>query len=148
MKFTLNQKSFVYLNHLLRNPGALGLHLLGKNQDAQYRTKDNTGARQVLSLQKWIAKEVEEFKGKNEIPDDWSKTLGLKKVYVDRLIEMLDHYKELGNCPEKMEFYWQLRDALEGRKFEDGLDDPSDSSEALDKEIRREALESADDDDL
>ncbi len=125
MKFVVNQKSIIFLNNILRNQNALGLHLLGKSGDQHYRTKDNTGARQILSLQKWIEKEVDEFKGAKEIPEDWTKELGLKKVYVDRLIEMLDHYKDLGNLPATMEFYWHLRDALEGRKFEDGLDDPS-----------------------
>jgi len=125
MKFTVNQKSVVFLNNLLRNPSALGLHWLGKNHDAHYRTKSNAASRQVMSLQKWVERELDEFKGQKEIPLDWSKELSLKKVYVDQIIDMMDHYKELANVPSTMEFYWQLRDALEGHKFEDKLEDPS-----------------------
>jgi hypothetical protein len=71
---------------------------------------------------------LKEVDGK-EIPEGWTKELALQKTYVDRLLDMLDHYKDLGQMAGTMEFYWQLRDALEGKNFEDSLDDPSECSE-------------------
>ena len=128
MKFTVNRISAPFLNNLLRNVGALGTHLLGGSNFPHYKVNDKSGARQLLSLQRWIEKELKELDGK-EIPTGWTKQLTLQKTYVDRLIDMLDHYKDLGHMSATAEYYWQLRDVLEGRNFEDSLDDPSDCSE-------------------
>lgn len=124
MKFKVNRISAPFLNNLLRNVHALGTHLLGIPNFPHYKAKDKGGARQILSLQRWISQELKEVDGK-EIPEGWFKELSLQKTYVDRLIDMLDHYKDLGQMAGTMEFYWQLRDALEGKNFEDSLDDPS-----------------------
>ena len=124
MKFKVNRVSAPFLNNLLRNVHALGTHFLGIPNFPHYKAKDKAGARQILSLQRWIGQELKELDGK-EIPEGWTKELTLQKTYVDRLLDMLDHYKDLGQMAGTMEFYWQLRDALEGKNFEDSLDDPS-----------------------
>lgn len=128
MKFKVNRVSAPFLNNLLRNVHGLGTHLLGSPNFPHYKAKDKSGARQILSLQRWIEKELKELDGK-EIPEGWVKELTLQKTYVDRLLDMLDHYKDLGQMAGTMEFYWQLRDTLEGKDFEASLDDPSDCSD-------------------
>jgi hypothetical protein len=120
MQFTLNDKSGAFLNSLVQHALPMGANLLGR-EIKPYLTKDMTGVRQILSLQRWAEKELQGIK------PEWTKTVGLRKDYITRIIEMLDYYKDLGNLPVIMEYYWQLRDALENRNFKDQLDDPSEA---------------------
>lgn len=126
MKFKVNRVSAPFLNNLLRNVGGLGTHLLGTPTFPHYKVKDRAGARQVLALERWIEKELKVLEDVREIPESWSKELTLQKTYVDRLLDMLKHYEELGYLAATMKFYWELYDALTGETTQ--LDDPSNCS--------------------
>jgi hypothetical protein len=130
MKFTVTHVSAPFLNNLLRNVQGLGTFFLGVQAFPHYKVpdKDKAGARQLLSLQRWIDKELKMWEGK-DIPVGWTKELTLQRTYADRLIAMLEHYEVLGQQAMTVDPYWQLRDALEGRDFNASLDDPSDCSE-------------------
>ena len=119
MNFTVNKDSLVFLFNMLRNPMALG-------DCPQYKASDNAVSRELLSLQKWITGITLEISSKNIALDkDFQRDLSLKKSYVNRVIDMMEHYKDLGRLVASAESYWRLRDALEGKDFEASLDDPS-----------------------
>jgi len=119
MNFTVNKDSLVFLFNMLRNPMALG-------DCPQYKASDNVVSRELLSLQKWITGITLDISSKNIVLDkDFQRDLSLKKSYVNRVIDMMEHYKDLGRLVASAESYWRLRDALEGKDFEASLDDPS-----------------------
>jgi hypothetical protein len=120
MNFTVNKDSLVFLFNMLRNPMALG------DRIPQYKASDNVVARELLSLQKWITGITLDISSKNIALDaEFRRELSLKKSYVNRVIDMLEHYKDLGRMVASAESYWRLKDALEGKDFEASLDDPS-----------------------
>lgn len=141
MKFKVNRVSAPFLNNLLRNVQGLGTFYLGVQAFPHYKVpdKDKAGARQLLSLQRWIDKELKMWDGK-EIPVGWTKELTLQRTYVDRLIAMLDHYEVLGQQAMTVDPYWQLRDALEERDFNASLDDPSDCSDDIGELVKDNEL--------
>ena len=119
MKFTVNKDALLFLFNMLRNPMALG------DRVPQYKACDNVVARELLSLQKWITDIADVHKGVT-LDAAFRLELSLKKSYVNRVIDMMEHYKDLGRVVASAESYWRLRDALEGKDFEASLDDPRD----------------------
>lgn len=120
MKFTVNKDSLLFLFNMLRNPIALG----DRDRVPQYKASDNVVARELMSLQKWITGIADANKDVT-LDAAFKLELSLKKSYVNRAIDMLEHYKDLGRMATSAESYWRLRDALEGKDFEASLDDPS-----------------------
>ena len=118
MKFTVNKDSLLFLFNMLRNPMALG------DRVPQYKACDNVVARELLSLQKWITGIADANKGV-ALDAAFRLELSLKKSYVNRALDMMEHYKDLGRLVASAESYWRLKDALEGKDFEASLDDPS-----------------------
>jgi len=120
MNFTVNKDSLVFLFNMLRNPMALG------DRIPQYKACDSVVARELLSLQKWITGITLEISNKNiPLDKDFKRELSLKKSYVNRVLDMIEHYKDLGRLVASAESYWRLKDVLEGKDFEASLDDPS-----------------------
>jgi len=119
MKLSLTEGSANLLKAMVIEPHMLNLALVGENFK-HWRAHDNSGARQVVSLQKWLEQKVlekAEPKGFVAPKDGW--TGALPQVYVDRLKEIVKHYEPLGMMPTVTRDYLSLVDALDGKPLED-----------------------------
>lgn len=127
MKIKLDAKMLEFLNGMIRYSREFQVAMTLVNPPLRiYQASDGPGARQLVALQKWLEEKVFERVTNERGVEEFKfveKEVGLKKVYVDRLLEMLAHYKNLGLTGLMAEPYWRLLDALEGRQFE--VDDPS-----------------------
>jgi len=126
MKLHLDEGMIGLLNGLLRAPHTLPTHQLGQREFPHYTAGDFAASREVVALQKWLEKacmkpiKMESGQDGFEFIEG---TYGLKKVYVNRLLDIMKHYERMGRLASIVGPYCGLMDQLEGRIYE--MDDPS-----------------------
>jgi hypothetical protein len=130
MTFQVNGKGLVFFYNLIVTPAALPLGLMGERAQ-HYHAKDQIGARDIISLQVWLRRQWKERDLNKQQNDDTFTEFILKKHYIKRVLEMLDHYKALGDNAITGESYWNLRDPLEGRTTAKEIDDPGVDTDEL-----------------
>ena len=138
MKFKLNHTSLLFLNNMLRNPMALPIGMV-KDNLKHYQAKDTPAVREILSLQVWMKNKVAQLNGK-EIDDTFSIELSLRKPYIKRILDMMEHYVDLGKLPICAEGFWRLKDSLEGRCYDEEIDKDLDKEEVSTKNEVQEEL--------
>ena len=115
MILKLNQRATGMLNLLLRSPEFLPINDV-RPELKPYAGKDLTAARQIAALKTWLEKRVFDQPG-DKFPK--YKEVGLKKGGVDRLKEMVVYYERLAGLPALSEMYCKLKDALDGKAYEE-----------------------------
>lgn len=124
MKLVLTEKAASLLWQVVVQPNTLNTALcLGNPTFKHYVAADVPAMKQVVSLQKWAREKVVNEDAKTGQVTFEDVTVGLKQTYVDRVLAMLEHYKELGKTPLYVQPYLELEAALKGEVFE--ADDPS-----------------------
>ena len=124
MKLVLTERATSLLWQVVVQPNTLNTGVcLGNPTFKHYVATDVPAMKQVASLQKWVREKVAfEDEKTNQVKFD-AVTVGLKQTYVDRVMDMLGHYKELGKTPLYVQAYLELEAALKGEVF--SADDPS-----------------------
>lgn len=134
MKLVLTEKAASLLWQVVVQPNTLNTALcLGNPTFKHYVAGDVPAMKQVASLQKWVREKVGVEDSKTGQVTFEDVTVGLKQTYVDRVLAMLEHYKDLGKTPLYVQPYLELEAALKGEAFE--ADDPSEdvSAEEVEK---------------
>ena len=136
MKLTLRSPEVALLNRILMAPDSIGQPSNLQQPHPIYQASDATGSKQVIALRKWLEQRVMEPTGRggSQFKVDAVYKGGLKQTYVNRLIEVMDHYKALGMAATKdSEAYWNIYDQLKGNKIVDeNLDDVEDIEDDAD----------------
>jgi len=149
MNITLSRKALEMLDMIIRQPQRLPFTDMEKPIKA-YSANDTTGQEQIVALQKWLETKVlkkviiQKMQEKDEIPEVAKyvvpasyegSTVGLAKIYVKRLKEVMEHYQDMGKLTLMCEMYLELKFALEGKKMD--VDDPTvelDADETVEEE--------------
>lgn len=126
MKFFLTRDEMVLLNLFVREPSPQMESII-----KQYSVTDQDVAKQVIRLRKWLeAKVFEPLKTDPEKPDRITgynfperRDVGLKQVYLERLLDILKHYEPVGRQIGVAHLYYPLLWKLKGESVAE--DDPS-----------------------
>lgn len=136
MKIKFSKSSIGMLNAMLRNPSQLSG---GSPVPVQaYKATDEVGARQTRRVVRWLEKVL----GKEREFKEWAGRI--EKVYIERIVAVVDHYKDIGYSAYLVNDYLTLKDELEGKELDDGGiegDEKDDELKAEDKASGDDAQE-------
>jgi hypothetical protein len=141
MEVHLSQKAIGLFNAMLR-PATAQIPIVGQAVGVAmpYAAKDDAGASQVRTLIRFlelkILRQNKANAGMWEIPED-GVTINLRQTYLDRINEMLLHYKPACLSVFWCESYVELKSGLDGKTLKE--DDPEEHPAESAADAKKEA---------
>ena len=160
MKIAFDSPMIYLLNGMVRANRALPLADAGANPAAPlgvYKAPDEAGQRQMIALQKFIEKKFLAYRGpragegpediRDFIPLEEDETIivGISQSYVNRIKDMMKHYKAIGQLASMVEPWIKLQDALEGKVFkvDDDVEEDLEAAEQVAAKVEEPEPEAA-----